>query len=189
MLLLKNKSVGLTLLFVVFICFLSNEVQAQRFIDEEDNPPLKDRLYYGGNFSLQLGNITYIDASPLVGAMITEKYSAGMGATYQYYNNKYYVDGASHVYGARVFNRYNVFRQIFLHAEYEALNLELPYTLPNNDIIFTREWVPSLFAGAGYFVPFGDRGGMNFMALYNFSYDNKRTNYNEPYVFRVGFVF
>jgi len=189
MLLWKNKSAALTLLTVIFGCFFSGVVNAQRVIYEDENPPLLERMYYGGNFSLQLGNVTFIDASPLVGAMITNKYSAGVGATYQYYNNKYYIDGASHVYGARVFNRYNIFRQIFLHAEYEALNLEVPYSLTNNEISFTREWVPGLFGGAGYFVPFGDRGGMNFMALYNFSYDNKRSNYNEPYVLRVGFVF
>jgi len=189
MLLWKNKSAVLTLLTVIFGCFFSGVVNAQRVIYEDENPPLLERLYYGGNFSLQLGNVTFIDASPLVGAMITNKYSAGVGATYQYYNNKYYIDGASHVYGARVFNRYNIFRQIFLHAEYEALNLEVPYSLTNNEISFIREWVPGLFGGAGYFVPFGDRGGMNFMALYNFSYDNKRSNYNEPYVLRVGFVF
>ncbi|AEL26360.1 hypothetical protein [Cyclobacterium marinum] len=185
----KNKSVLSAFIAVFFACYLNNEVHAQRVIYEEDNPPLSDRLYFGGNFSLQLGRITYIDISPLAGAMITEKYSAGVGATYQYYNNKNYIDGMSHVYGGRIFNRYNIFRQIFLHAEYESLNLEVPYLDSNNEVTYYREWVPALFGGAGYFVPFGVRGGMNIMALYNFSYDNKRSNYNEPYVFRVGFVF
>lgn len=186
----KNKSVVLILLIVIFGFFLNNKANAQRTIYEDENPPLKDRMYFGGNFSLQLGNVTFIDVSPLAGAMITEKYSAGVGATYQYYNNSFFRDATSHVYGGRIFNRYNIFRQIFLHAEYEALNLEVPNFIPNtNEVFFTREWVPGLFGGAGYFVPFGDRGGMNFMVLYNFSHDNIRSNYNEPYVFRVGFVF
>jgi hypothetical protein len=188
---MNRSTASYCLLFglLFFFCKVQS-AEAQRQIYPEDNPPLKERMYFGGNLSLQFGWLTFVDVSPLAGVMITEKYSAGVGATYQYFNNRFYQNAQSHVYGGRIFNRYNIMPRIFLHGEYEALNVEVANPVPNSsEVIFTRDWVPGLFMGAGYFTPFGERGGMNFMLLYNFTYDNRRSPYNEPYVIRVGFVF
>lgn len=167
---------------------LATATQAQREIDPESNPPLKDRLYYGGNFAMQFGTITFIDVSPLVGAMITERFSGGLGATYQYFDDRRFVGvgtGNRSLYGGRTFLRYNILPNIFAHTEYEMLNFDL-FNRRTNE--YNREWVPSLFLGAGYFTPFGARGGANFKFLYNLLYDRLRSPYNEPYVIRVGFV-
>jgi len=191
MLLSKNRLTGgRLLLLVISLTILSfSQAFAQREIYPEDNPPLSERMYFGGNLSLQFGTITFIDVSPLAGVMITEKYSAGVGATYQYFNDRFF-NYNSNIYGGRIFNRYNVLPRIFAHAEYETLNLEVANQLPNsNDIVLTRDWVPGFLVGAGYFSPFGNRGGMNFMLLYNLTHDNLRSPYREPYVIRVGFVF
>lgn len=191
MLLWKNSPLGLKclLLTVWLAVFTLSESQAQREIYPEDNPPLNERMYYGGNLSLQFGTITFIDVSPLAGVMITEKYSAGVGATYQYFNDRFF-NYNSNIYGGRIFNRYNVLPRIFAHAEYETLNLEVANRVPNtNDVVLTRDWVPGFLIGAGYFSPFGNRGGMNFKLLYNLLHDNIRSPYREPYVIRVGFVF
>lgn len=169
---------------VLFLC-LSNATFGQRVIDEESRPPLKDRLYYGGNFAMSFGTITYIDVSPLVGAMITNKLSGGVGATYQYFNDRRFIGGNSSLYGGRVFGRYNVFPNFFGHVEFESLNFDL---FNQNTDKFERSWVPGFFLGAGYFAPFGNRGGANFTFLYNLIHDNRRSPYNEPYVIRVGFV-
>jgi len=192
MLLWKSKCLPLSGVSLVFLFFVGTvfPAMAQRVIYPEDNPPLDERVYFGGNFSLQFGTVTFVDISPLAGAMITDKYSAGLGATYQYLNNRFVPSADAHIYGGRVFNRYNVLPRFFLHAEYEALNVEVANLIPNtNEIVISRDWVPGLFGGAGYFTPFGERGGINFMLLYNFSYDNIRSPYSEPYVIRVGFVF
>lgn len=164
---------------------LSFGVFAQREIDEGNRPPLKDRLYYGGNFGMSFGTITFVDVSPLVGAMVTNRLSGGVGATYQYFNDRRFIGGNSSLYGGRVFGRYNVFPNIFLHSEYESLNFDLFNPLSER---FERTWVPGFFLGAGYFTPFGSRGGANFTFLYNLLHDNRRSPYNEPYVIRVGFV-
>ncbi|SEJ38793.1 hypothetical protein SAMN05192553_103615 [Cyclobacterium xiamenense] len=192
MLLWKSKYLPLSGVSLVFLFFMGTAfpAMAQRVIYPEDNPPLEERVYFGGNFSLQFGTVTFVDISPLAGAMITDKYSAGLGATYQYLNNRFVPNADAHIYGGRIFNRYNVLPRFFLHAEYEALNVEVANLIPNtNEIVISRDWVPGLFGGAGYFTPFGERGGINFMLLYNFSYDNIRSPYSEPYVIRVGFVF
>jgi hypothetical protein len=175
----------------VSLCFLFSflymlPVQAQREIDEGNKPPLKDRMFFGGNFALSLGTLTYIDISPLAGAMITNRFSTGVGVTYQYFNDRRFVGGNNSIYGGRVFTRYNIFSNIFAHGEYESLNLDVFNRRAER---FQREWVPGLFLGGGYFTPFGNRGGANITLLYNLLYDNIRSPYNQPYVIRVGFMF
>ena len=145
-------------------------------------------MYYGGNFSLQFGSVTYIDISPLAGAMITDKLSAGLGATYQYLNFRR--ASSSSVYGGRLFGRYNITQNFFAHSEVESLNTA--YVVPGATAAqdrLNRDWVTGVFVGGGYFTPFGNRGGANITLLYNLTYDNRRSPYNEPYVIRVGFVF
>lgn len=191
MLSLKNSCLPFRVAALVLLMLGASLSDAfgQREIYPEENPPLKDRMYYGGNLSLQFGTVTFIEASPLAGVMITERYSAGLGATYQYFNDRRF-RYSSNVYGGRIFNRYNVFPRIFAHAEYETLNVEVATQIPNtNEIVLTRDWVPGFMVGAGYFSPLGSRGGMNFMLLYNLTHDNRRSPYREPYVIRVGFVF
>lgn len=185
---MNKKYLNFVLLTVLFLS-LSHMTKAQREIDTENNPSFKDRLYYGGNFAGQFGLITFIDVSPLVGAMITDRFSGGVGVTYQYFEDRRFAGasaGDRSLYGGRTFLRYNVLPNIFAHTEYEILNFDL-FDRKSNE--YQREWVPSLFLGAGYFMPFGNRGGANVTILYNLLHDNFRSPYNEPYVIRVGFVF
>ncbi len=191
--LLSRIKVSLPAVFLLsfFLSIVTQEVIAQRtfYEEEEEKMSLSERLYFGGNFSLQLGRITFVDISPLVGVMITDRYSGGLGITYQYLNFKDIADGESSVYGGRIFNRYNILPNIFAHAEYETLNVRFFRENQSGGYDFEREWIPGLFLGGGYFIPFGNRGGMNFTLLYNVLYDNIKSPYNEPYVLRAGFVF
>lgn len=182
MLLLKNKFA--LLLVLGFILFQSNSF-AQREI-YGDSIPFKDRLFFGGNLGLQFGTITLIDVSPLAGVMITPKLSGGVGMTFQYYDDNRIQGAEGTSYGGRLFGRYNIFPNIFAHAEYESINWEA-YDYFAED--FRRIWTDALFLGGGYFAPFGPRGGANFTFLYNVLYDNQTSYYAEPYVIRVGFVF
>ncbi|MEX2592280.1 MAG: hypothetical protein WD426_05865 [Anditalea sp.] len=189
MLLSKNKLrlIGTAFPFVFTFLVLATEAFAQREIYPEEKPSLKDRMYFGGNFSLQFGSLTFIDVSPLAGVMLTDKLSTGLGATYQYLK---FARNSSSVYGGRVFGRYNITRNIFAHTEIESLNTAyvIPGATPDQDRL-VRDWVNGVFVGGGYFTPFGNRGGANITLLYNLTYDNRRSPYNEPYVIRVGFVF
>lgn len=185
----KFQSVGIVFFMVLSFLGKPDEALAQREIYPEDKPPLKDRMYYGGNFSLQFGSLTYIDVSPLAGVMITDRFSAGLGGTYQYLNFRR-ANSSSSVYGGRIFGRYNITQNFFAHTEVESLNTAylVPGATPDLDRL-TRDWVTGMFVGGGYFTPFGSRGGANITLLYNLTYDNRRSPYNEPYVIRVGFVF
>ncbi|TXE08858.1 hypothetical protein [Algoriphagus aquimarinus] len=173
----------------LLLCFLAFGLyQTSSFAQREiysDSTALKDRLYYGGNFGMQFGSTTLIEVSPIIGVMITPKFSSGVGVTYQYFKSRYYYGGQSTSYGGRVFSRYNILPNIFAHAEMESINFD---HLGYGKTEYERIWANSLFLGGGYFAPFGFRGGANFTFLYNVLHDNLRSPYGEPYVIRVGFV-
>lgn len=182
MLSLKNRFFILAFLAFIGLHFTAS---AQREIIQEDKPPLKDRLYFGGNFGMQFGTVTLLDISPLAGVMITPKLSAGVGITYQYFDDRRFIGGETSSYGGRLFGRYNILPNIFTHAEFESINFD------NYNIVsdrFERIWSEALFLGGGYFVPFGASGGANFTFLYNVLHDNLNSPYGEPYVIRLGFV-
>lgn len=180
---LKNKLY--TFCFILFYLFNQNTF-GQRFLNTEaDTIPIKDRMYFGGNFGMQFGTITMIDLSPLTGVMITPKFSAGVGFTYQYFNDSRFAGGSSSSFGGRIFSRYNILPNIFLHTEIEKLNFD-HFDFATDR--FGRIWSNAFFVGGGYFMPFGQRGGVNFTLLYNLIHDNLRSPYIEPYVIRVGFV-
>jgi len=179
-----SKSKSLLIFVALFISSISVTL-AQREFYPEDNLPFKDRLYYGGNFGMQFGTFTLLDFSPLVGVMITPKFSSGVGVTYQYFNDRRFAGGEASSFGGRIFGRYNVLPNIFLHTEYESINFD-NYNLISDQ--FERIWSPALFLGGGYFAPFGPRGGTNITFLYNVLHNNLRSPYGEPYVIRVGFV-
>lgn len=162
-----------TLLFIG-----SFNLMAQKEIDLEDKPSFFDRVYTGGGFSMSFGTITYIDVSPILGYMITDKFSAGFGITYRYYKDKR-VDFSTNIYGGRLFARHNIAAQFFVHTEYENISFER--------FERGREWISGFFVGGGFSQPIG-RGSaaFNITALYNLSYEAGNSPYNSPWVLRAG---
>jgi|GEM_PF-6289984 len=85
---------------------------------EKPSKSFKERIYFGGNVGLNIGTRTLIQANPLVGYRITDKYSAGVGVNYSYFN----VDPITqNTYGGSVFNRLIVLPNVFAQAEFELL--------------------------------------------------------------------
>lgn len=171
-----------TLLF--FLLLFSFKGFSQDSTMVRKHPPKKnffDKVFFGGNLGFQFGTQTVADISPLVGYRFTDKISAGIGFTYQYYHykDKYY-DFETNIYGGRVFGRYNFTDYLFGHLEYEYLNLDA-YDFPGK-----RVDVGSLLAGGGYIQHFGRNSGIVAMILYNFT-ESAYTPYTNP-IIRVGFV-
>ena len=143
--------------------------EAQREVGE--NSTFLDRIYTGGGMQLSFGsNITIVGASPIVGYMITPKFSAGLGATYLYYNFRV-IDESTSVYGGKVFARYNVFDPVFLYSEYELLSFD--FTL--GDGVDNRETVPALNIGGGISQPLGRVAAFQIILLYDVLHDNLRS--------------
>lgn len=152
---------------------------------EQEKEKFGEKIYYGGSFGFSFGtNYTFIDLSPLVGYGITERLSAGLGGTYQYVSS----GGASDSnYGGRVFSRFGLLKNVFAHAEYEMIN-GIPRDL-DNFTLRPRAWLDAFFIGPGYSSHLGGQEGMQIYLLFNLTYDELNTLYNEPYVLRISFTF
>lgn len=174
-----TRSIGL--FFLLFITSITALAQT------EERPRLSDRVFFGGSFSVNFFNGIFVDVSPLIGYKVTDRFSAGVGVTYQYLKtDQRGVNFSTSIYGGRLFTRYNIYRNFFLHGEYESINLEV-LAFDENDVpIIKREWVPGAFAGGGINQPIGGSANLSIYALYNFLHDERRSPYNSPLVLRVG---
>lgn len=166
------------------LCIVSLSLKGQDSTMIRKNPLKEkfwDRVFVGGNLGFQFGTVTFAEVSPLVGYRFTEKISAGIGATYQYYRYKDQLyELTTNVYGGRIFGRYFFTEYLFGHVEYEYLNLDAFDFYP----VRRRVNVESLLAGGGYFQRIGANSGIFAMILYNFT-ESAYTPYTNP-VIRIG---
>ena len=155
---------------------------------KDEKPPLKDRIYFGGNLGFQFGNITFIDISPLAAYKVTEQLHLGAGVSYQYFKDSRFVnDFSSTIVVGRVFGRYFVTEQVFPHVELESLSFKFQDNFGRE---LDRQWYSSVLAGIGIAQPIGKRGALNALVLYNLSWRNDRSLlYSSPWVTRIGFTF
>jgi hypothetical protein len=180
------------LVFILLGAFFVSKGQNKRGNNENslEGIPFKERIVTGGGLGLSFGsNQDFISLSPIIGYAFTKKFVGGTGLTYQYTKYKDVYPGqdvTTNNYGINPFMRYTVFRGIFVHAEYEYLNYE--GILPNLET--QRFNFDSFMAGGGVMQPIGDRAGIFFMALYNFSYRDPNPGeylpYASPWVIRAG---
>ncbi len=158
-----------------------------------NEPSWRDKVFFGGNFWLQFGNVTYVEIAPIVGYRLTPQLQVGAGVSYQYYRVRdfFNMNGglSTSTYGGRAFGRYFLYSNLFLHAEAEALNL--PYVsylnVPSGELV--RGWVPALLGGGGYSFPIGQRGALQMTILYNVLWERNRSFNASPWVTRMGFTF
>lgn len=179
---------------IVSFAFFSTPVMAQFNRFSNPNPATQnspqsgkfsDRLRYGGFFSAQFGDITFIDISPRIYYLLSERNSVGIGGTYNYFNNRIFRFSNS-VYGGQAFFMSQILENVVLQGEFEMLNIN-PW--PSVELGETnREWVPGLLLGGGLRQPIGSRGSVFVSVLYNVLYDPRRSLYNRPYMVRVGFA-
>jgi hypothetical protein len=178
-------------LFYLFPCLMFVfSLSAQQFDnninngkDVDQKPDWKSRIITGGNFGLQFGDVTFIDLSPVIGYRFTDKFEAGIGATYQYLSfNDAYASASTNIYGGRLFGRYYFFENIFGHAEYELLSLEPIYIDGSKG---KRTNVESYLVGGGYRQPLSDKLSLNLLMLWNLDNTIGYTYYQNP-IIRIG---
>lgn len=160
------------LLLIILQVIIFNSILAQR--DREEPPPLKERLFYGGNFALQFGTITNIQLSPVVGIWLLPRLAVAAGPDYRFYKYSY---NKTNIFGGKVYTEFVLIQNlnsiipiggntgIFLHLEDEFLSLETEYwkNPPYDNERFT---INTLLAGAGVSQQIGRRASMNFMVLW-----------------------
>jgi len=148
----------------------------------------------GGNVGLQFGDVTLIDVSPVLEYHFNEHLSSGIGGTYKYYKMKSLYGGSdltSHYYGGSLFARYymgdeflDFLKDVFLHTEYEMLNIRYK---AYDDSGYINDMVESVFVGGGYRSPIGRNSYANILVLWNLN-DVVNSPYSNPLI-RVGVMF
>jgi hypothetical protein len=178
---------GMKHIILVIFFFTSIAAIGQREISENSGWSLKDRLYTGGGLGFNAGTDSYgnkyfyFALNPIVGYMVTPKFSVGTGVNWQRYSYSEPIKINIDQYGASPFLRYN-FSELFAYGEYNLLNTPT--------INFSqRRTYDRLLLGLGYSQPLGGRGAINFMGLYDVIYDQNERAFPSPWVFRVFFSF
>jgi long-subunit fatty acid transport protein len=181
----SNKALSLLLVFFLACSFCPAQDK------ENENPykglPFKERLFIGGGLGLSFGTITNIRIAPVVGYRISPDFSVGAGPSYQYYSDKRFNPKLeSTIYGGSVFGRYFVLEQIFLHSEFEVLNLDrLNFDPTTNDFFQDRVTIPLWFVGGGFSSRNANGSGFFISVLYDLIQD-RNSPYTNNLAIRVG---
>jgi len=189
----SNRSIRNTLLtgFLVFASFSVVFSQQQK----EAAPPLRERLFYGGNFGLQFGTITDIQVSPVIGVWLLPRLAVAAGPDYRFYK---YQSDRTNIYGLKTYMEFVVVKDlgsvlpvgsntgIFLHIEDELLNLESSYW-KNPPVFSKRFYINTILAGGGLSQQLGRRASMNMMILWALN-DSGYGVYSNPEI-RISFTF
>ncbi len=153
---------------LVLLALQASAQDSTAYVPSEKKPaiPFKDRIWFGGGIGLSFGTVTAVQLDPMVGYMLdrNRKLSAGFGPSYTYLRDNRYVPAFEmSTYGYRIFSRYRVIEQAYLHAEFLHMNLE-PYF--NYGFDRGRIWVPHLLMGAGYVAPISGRSSFYLQVLF-----------------------
>jgi hypothetical protein len=179
------------ILFTVGLLLVSSTLKSQ----DNDNPykgvAFKDRITIGGDLGLSFGSqLTYIRIAPVLGYMVSPKFTIGAGPSFQYWEDRRFIPNLeTTIYGGSTFGRYFVIEQIFLQAEFEVLNLdEINYSIGSDFSNRGRVTIPVFFVGGGYSQRSAGGSGFFVSVMYDLIGD-----LNSPYpndlVFRVGGFF
>lgn len=160
----------------------------------EETPPLRERMFFGGNLGLQFGTYTNIHVTPIVGLWVRPRIAIAAGPNYTYYKDPYY---KTTMYGGNGYIEFvpvkdinnalpiGIHMGIFLHLEDELLSLESSFWDPQNPS--NRFTVNTLLGGFGISQQLGMRSSLNLMFLWTLT-DSGYALYNNPEI-RISFNF
>ncbi len=188
-----KKLIDRLILGSFLICIFTLAGYGQKI--REEAPPLRERLFFGGNFGLQFGTITDIQFSPVIGLWLLPRLAVAAGPNFRYYKDPY---DRTTIYGGRSYIQFNFIQDLnnlipvgihaglFIHGEYEALSLESSaFKMPPYDS--DRFMTHTLLAGGGFSQQIGRRSSLNIMFLWALN-DAGYGIYSNPEI-RVGFSF
>jgi len=165
---------------------------------KNDRPPFKERLFWGGSFSLQLGTLTDIQIAPVTGFWILPRLAIAAGPNYRFYK---FMGEQTDIYGFQSYLQLIFLKDIdkfipigshtsiILQVEDELLSLEsafwkrATYTAGESK----RFYVNTPLAGVGLSQQIGRRAYINFVVLWALA-DSGYALYNNPEI-RISFIF
>ena len=140
----------------------------------------KEKLFVGSAFEIALGNLSVVNIAPYVGYKVTDQLQLGVGITYWYMSESvppYFYQ--TNLFGGSAFARFFIKDFLFIHAEYELLNVE------SLDFPGLRTLVDNKYLGIGLKQPISEKESYTLMLLFNF----EPTTYFSNPTYRVGFNF
>lgn len=164
--------------------FIQNDVSKEKVKEHKFD---KERLFFGGGLGLQFGDIDLVSLAPEVGYRFTDRFSAGIGVSYFYISASGPQSFSTNIYGGKVFGSFSVFKNLFVHAEYEVLNLETRYFNYNMYSQQKRFNIGSCLVGPGYKFEMGERSSVNLLLLWNLN-ETIYSPYSNP-IMRMSFQF
>ncbi len=166
-----------------------SEVKSLSELKDKPINPLKDqpaieRFIFGTNLQIHSGDPFGVDISPQVSYLVFPKLALGLGATYRVgidTNSKNFLTRENEVYGGRFFSDFALFKNIYLHAEYETLRKtpieeHLNYQVDNN-----------LLGGLMMKFRISKNVNGNMQLLYNFLDEDSFWNSPNRLIYRIGF--
>lgn len=169
-----------------------------QLVKPDQRPPLRERLFFGGNFGLQFGDYTNIEVAPMVGFWVLPRVAIAAGPSFQYYATPRI---KTTIFGGNSFVRFMLLRDlnnilpigihlgIFGQAMYEGLSLDDSYVslisgLPDSG---GRIYSDAFLLGPGISQLLGGRASLNLSFLWALSQPEYYT-YGSPEI-RVSFQF
>jgi hypothetical protein len=186
----NNKRTAILSILLLFTSFSMIYSQESR----EKAPPLKERLFYGGNFGLQFGTITDIQVSPIIGLWVLPRLAVALGPDYRFYKDPY---DQTNLYGVKGYLQFVAIKNIntflpvgantgiFLQVENDLLSLESSFWI--NPSASGRFYVNTVLGGGGISQQLGRRASLNLMVLWALN-DSNYGIYGNPEI-RISFTF
>jgi hypothetical protein len=195
---MKVNALKAVTLVLMLTTLLMQDLQAQDDAPVEKEGFDRSRLFGGGSFILNFGDITIINISPQVGYHFNRYFAAGVGINGQYSSFKTIngYDGSTlsreeyGVAGLNVFGRFYPIQQVILQVQPEANYVwgKVKYYDTNQEYKLDGKIIPSLLLGAGGAIPMGRSGALNILAQYDIL-QNDRTPYGNKVFFSFGYNF
>ncbi len=160
-------------------------VAMQPMAQPKKSAPSKPKVFYGGGIGLGFGDVQYFEIWPLVGVNLTRELGVGVSFLYRHRKDtRYQQDLTTDDYGATLFGRYRLPGPFYLQAEYEYLDYE--YRTSYLTSATKRDSFSSFMAGGGVSQAVGGNASVYATVLYNFSYDQSDSPYDNPWIVRFG---
>lgn len=162
------------IIIVKLLLFSSLNCYSQ--IEEDANT--KNRIFFGGNFGIMLGEYTQIEVSPYIGYRFLPSLWGGTGIIFQYYGSSAsYGKYSTAIYGSNTFLKFTLLKDIpsqgssiFTYTGYEVLNLSKKYFSSQNGQ--GRFYMHSILVGGGLRQYLGGRASAEILLLFNLNQTN-----------------
>ncbi|HCI55538.1 MAG TPA: hypothetical protein PLN06_03405 [Bacteroidales bacterium] len=192
--LIKTKYYKLTVFLFLFIV---NIPYADAQKEKDERPPIKERIFFGGYFSLQIGTYTDIELSPVIGLWVFPRLAVAVGPSFRYYK---FLDEKTDIFGLNTYAQFVFLRDfdkiipmgihtsLFLHIEEEILSLESEFWRRNlTEPHSHRFYEYATLAGGGISQQIGARSSVNIIFLWSVT-DSEYSLYSNPEI-RISFIF